>query len=464
LAVADADEWAGGSIVKIATFAKSPLQKKRLCESCFQLFILLESILKIFLRMQLFYAIFFSILSFPSLAQSDMSIDVKAILKTAFTDEKYRSNQALSQHAAGLNYQMPLLQKSELRLGADDNQSTQNQIGLNLFFNSYRAIQEQYRWKQSRVASISTQDPWFLQDALATRYKCIIEIYFADQSVRYYRHLDTLLDKENELFQASIVRGAEIEMKEVFRNETDKHEVSNALLATDRNRQSAYRNLQSWTGKTIQSIDFKDFISIDSLQKTLESLPIGDNHPEIIARNGQLALYDANLKLDKIEKSKILSSVQMGMQREFRNNDWLISPFARLTFNIPILGNYRKDWHELDLRRREVENRIRVLRVESLKNIETHRLNLQNLLKQHTFLAKKQQNNAVERLLNNPKVAAEMPVNDLIRIQVIQQKNALTRLKVSEDMVKTYLEILIESGQLSMPPLRDYLHRSLEVF
>jgi hypothetical protein len=414
--------------------------------------------------MKLFYSLFFSILRFPCLAQTDVTTDVKAILKTAFTDEKYRSNQALSQHAASLNYQLPLLQKSEIRLGADDNITTQKQIGLNLFFNSYRAIQEQYRWKQTRVASITTQNQWFLQDALETRYKCIIEIYFADQLLTYYRHLDTLLDKENELFQASIGRGAEIEMKEVFRNETDKNEISNALLETDRNRQSAYRSLQSWTGKMVQSVDFKDFIAIDSIQKILESLPIGANHPEMIARNGQIALYDANLKLDKIEKNKILSSVQMGMQREFRNNDWLISPFARLTFNIPILGNYRKDWHEIDLRRREVENRIGVLRVESNRNMEKDRLDLQNLLKQYTFLVKKQQNNVVERLLNNPKVVAEMPVNDLIRIQIIQQKNALTRLKMGENMVKTYLEILIESGQLSMPPLRDYLHRHLEVF
>jgi hypothetical protein len=51
----------------------------------------------------------------------------------------------------------------------------------------------------------------------------------------------------------------------------------------------------------------------------------------------------------------------------------------------------------------------------------------------------------------------------LIRIRVAQQKNALTRLKVAENIVKTYLDILTTSGQLSTPPLKDYLHKQLEI-
>jgi hypothetical protein len=153
----------------------------------------------------------------------------------------------------------------------------------------------------------------------------------------------------------------------------------------------------------------------------------------------------------------------MGVQREFRSAEWQMSPYTRITFNIPIMGNYRRDWNEIELRRREVENRISVLRYEANKDIGNQRLAIQNLLKQYDFLLKKQKNNLVDRILNNPKVAAEIPVNDLIRIQVIQQKNELTRLKVAQDILKTYLDILITSGQLSTPPLKDYLHKQLEI-
>jgi hypothetical protein len=272
-----------------------------------------------------------------------------------------------------------------------------------------------------------------------------------------------LLEQEHALFQAAMERGSEIEVKEIFRNETDRNETANGLLESDKSRQSAYRFLTYWLGQPVQSIDFQDFIIIDSIQKVIESLPIAANHPEIIARNGQIALYDANLKLDKIEKQRILSGVQMGVQREFRNSAWQISPFARITFNVPIMGNYRRDWNEIDLRRREVENRISVLRYETNKDIENQRLAIQNLLKQYDILLKKQKNNLIDKILSNPKVAAEMPVMDLIRIRVAQQKNVLTRLKVAENIVKTYLDILTTSGQLSTPPLKDYLHKQLEI-
>ncbi len=411
--------------------------------------------------MKLFYNVIILLSAFKSTAQTPIS--VKMILKTAFQDEKYRLNQSLSQHATRLNYSLPLLQKTEIRLGADDNSTTQQQFGINLFFNTYRETQYQAQWKTARIGSISTQDQWFLHDALAVRYKCLIEIYFNDQFLAHYRALDTLLEKENELFQASIERGAEIDMKEIFRNETDRNETANGLLESDKSRQSAYRSLTYWLGQSVQSVDFQNFIIIDSIQKIIESLPIAANPPEIMARNGQIALFDANLKLDKIEKRKILSGVQMGVQREFRNSAWQMSPFARLTFNVPIMGNFRRDWNEIDLRRREVENRISVLRYEANKDIENQRLSIQNLLKQYDFLLKKQKNNLVDRILKNPKVAAEMPVNDLIRIQVIQQKNELTRLKVAENIVKTYLDILTTSGQLSTPPLKDYLHKQLEI-
>jgi hypothetical protein len=411
--------------------------------------------------MKLLFNIFLYLSALKSIAQTP--ITVQTILKTAFQDEKYRLNQSLSQHAANLNYRLPFLQKTEIRIGADDNLTDQKQFGIGLFFNSYREIQQQYVWKTARIAAISTQDQWFLQDALATRYKSLIEIYFDEQFLAHYRRLDTLLDKEKELFQASIGRGAEVEIKEIFRNETDRTEIANGLLETEKNLQSAYRSLSYWLGQSVQSIDFKDFIEIDSIQKRIEALPMSIHHPEIVARNGQIALFDADLKLAKLEKNKILSGVQFGMQREFRNATWLITPYARLTFNIPILGNYRKDWNEIDLRRREVENRIRVLRYEANKDLGNQRLLIQNLLKQYDFLLKKQKNNLVDKLLNHPKIAAEMPVNDLIRIQVIQQKNVLTRLKVAENIVRTYLDILTTSGQLSAPPLRDYLHKQLEI-
>ncbi|MEY4933790.1 MAG: hypothetical protein RIS64_149 [Bacteroidota bacterium] len=411
--------------------------------------------------MKLFYNVIILLCAVKSIAQTPIS--VKTILKTAFQDEKYRLNQALSQHATSLNYSLPLLQKSEIRLGADDNSTTQQQFGINLFFNTYRETQYQAVWKTARIHSISMQDQWFLHDALASRYRCLIDIYFDDQFLTHYRRLDTLLEQENVLFQASIERGAEIEMKEVFRNETDRNETANGLLESDKSRQSAYRSLTYWLGQPVQNIDFQNFIIIDSIQKVIESLPIAVNHPEIRARNGQIALYDANLKLDKIEKIKILSGIQLGVQREFRNLAWEMSPFARITFNVPIMGNYRRDWNEIDLRRREVENRISVLRYEANKDIGNQRLAIQNLLKQYDVLLKKQKNNLMDRILKNPKVAAEIPVNDLIRIQVIQQKNELTRLKVAQDIVKTYLDILTISGQLSTSPLKDYLHKQLEI-
>jgi hypothetical protein len=410
--------------------------------------------------MKLFYNVIILLCAFQSIAQTP--IKVQTLLKTAFQDEKYRLNQSLSQHATSLNYSLPLLQKSEIRLGADDNSTTQQQLGINLFFNTYRQTQYQNLWKTARIAAISSQDSWFLHDALASRYKCLIEIYFNEQFLTYYRSLDTLLERENALFQAAIERGTEIEVKEIFRNETDRNETANGLLESDKSRQAAYRSLTYWLGQSVQSIDFQDFIIVDSISKVMESLPMAANPPEMLARNGQIALYDANLKLDKLEKSKILSSVQMGMQREFRNSVWQVSPFARLTFNVPIMGNFRRDWNEIELRRREVENRIHVLRSETNKDMDNQRLTIQNLLKQYDFLLKKQKNNLVDKLLSNPKLMAEMPATDWIRMQVIQQKNVLTRLKVAENIVQTYLDILTTSGQLSALPLRDYLHKQLE--
>ncbi len=407
---------------------------------------------------------FFLFFSFSLLFQQfsfGQKVSINDILATARKDTKYQQSQELSKFVQSLNYSLPLLQKVEMRFGADENGLLSNQYGFGLGFNSLAQRKSQFQFQAQQAKVYEAEGEIAFQNALLERYNAIVQFVHLQRIVKEQQQLLDLFSQKKEIMRAMLERGLDVKVKDVAQNEADEYDLARNKAQNERDIQLAQQQLIAFWGNQNLEIDTTNFVNEISVEQQIAAIDfLTANSPEIAFRTSQIEVTKTELKIEKQSNTQIISNLQFGIQEDDRVPLWQ-NPYFRLGIRLPIIQNNRFKYNDFALTLKAYEQKIKLEESQQTITLSLLKKNLSQTLSMQKKQREQQQKSLIRIMLNNEKLNAEMTAFERLELLIIEQKRALDLEKSTYNIAQEYLNVLHQSGVLVAKPLKNYLRNDL---
>ncbi len=410
----------------------------------------------------LIYCGLFCLMSFNN---DPIKTTMSNILATAKTDAKLAYNQQIPTYINGLNYKLPLIQKLEFKLGADNFDLTGQQYGIGVSPNTFGQIKRQSAMKAVEINRNEAENNVFIHEALLERYQTLVDFNYANVLKQKEKVLETLLNQKNTTLKAMIQRGLEVRIKDIADTENDRYAVQLALLQLDINLANSNEKLRQFIGSNNEIlVSFDNVIKVKDVEKIINLIKNNQDTqtPEILLAKTETEAKKAELNLENASNKEVLSSIQI-VDAPKKDN-----PFnnfgLRFTLNIPLFDNNRLKKNELLIDIKKAENKENLLLINNQKSIKYQIVNIENLIKKYRIYADKSENSLIKSLLDNAKLMAEMSATELLDLKLTQQKTEVDLAKIEYEILHSYIELLNNTNLLNKTPFKNYLSSGFEVF
>ena len=387
------------------------------------------------------------------------------ILATAKTDAKLAYNQQIPAYINGLNYKLPLIQKLEFKLGADNFDLTGQQYGIAVSPNTFGQMKRQSAMKAIEINRSEAENNVFIHEALLERYQTLVDINYANVLKQKEKVLETLLNQKNTTLKAMIQRGLEVRIKDIADTENDRYSVQLALLQLDINLANSNEKLRQFIGSNNEVlVSFDNVIKVKDVEKIINLIKNNQDiqTPEILLAKTETEAKKAELNIENAANKEVLSSFQIVDAP--KKNDPFNNFGVRFTLNIPLFDNNRLKKNELLIDVKKAENKENLLLINNQKAIKYQMVNMGNLIKKYRIYADKSENSLIKSLLDNAKLIAEMSATELLDLKLTQQKTEVELAKIEYDILHGYIELLNNTNLLNKTPFKNYLSSGFELF
>ena len=411
---------------------------------------------------QLFYCGLLCLMSFNN---DPIKTTMSNILATAKTDAKLAYNQQIPAYINGLNYKLPLIQKLEFKLGADNFDLTGQQYGIAVSPNTFGQMKRQSAMKAVEINRSEAENNVFVHEALLERYQTLVDINYANVLKQKEKVLETLLNQKNTTLKAMIQRGLDVRIKDIADTENDRYSVQLALLQLDINLANSNEKLRQFIGSNNEVlVSFDNVIKVKDVEKIINLIKNNQDiqTPEILLAKTETEAKKAELNIENAANKEVLSSFQIVDAP--KKNDPFNNFGVRFTLNIPLFDNNRLKKNELLIDVKKAENKENLLLINNQKAIKYQLVNMGNLIKKYRIYADKSENSLIKSLLDNAKLIAEMSATELLDLKLTQQKTEVELAKIEYEIMHSYIEVLNNTNLLNKIPFKNYLSSGFEVF
>ena len=397
--------------------------------------------------------------------EDPIQLSVKDILASTLRERRFVTSQRNIDFANGLNYRLPILSDLGFKYGADDLIKSKQQYAMSLGFNSFRKIREQLAIKNAQINLYLAKKDILTNQVIKERYKDIADVYCSQLIINSQKKLDTLLNLRNVAFKTALQTGANVKIKDLVETEEDMRKLRAELAETQNIWAIGQQRIQDYMGtEQAVALNFDNFLTVPKLQTILQTLKLTRNWqtPEVKTRENQVALAQAELRLEDADFHQIFDGVQF-IYEKAPNTDLAIKDFSfRLGFKVPLKGNFRPKQNELLLDIKQAENDYAFLAHETERAVKMQVLKVENALKLYRECKDKRDNNLAKNLLNTPSVYVTLAATDIVDLRVLQQKKEIDLAQIHYKLISEYLTLLDMTGSLVYTPYKNYLSDSLE--
>lgn len=372
-------------------------------------------------------------------------------------------------------HDLPVLEEAAFRTETDEFKLSRQEYTARFKFNSRAERRAQKQFHQSTINAEKGSRNNILLENLADKYELWTSYYFyQNEKIIREQELEILKDKFKVISILAKTTG-KYDVADLIRIENDLDGLENDIF--ELNAEMRYISERISKDMKIYSsilLDTTDFITLESLRKTLMSLNslertlenITDqklNHPDLNTIAGDINQTLAEIELEKAKQNKILDFVQL--KYAGRDED---TPYSRewsigLGLKIPIKNSDILDIRSLELDQLESEQELEIRKSEIEKRVEDRNAKIQILFAQRNLLIQQlvehKENYSLE---NYAKIGTDPLV--LLEIKESQLRKERTILNIEEDIYFYYLDILKTSGKMIEMPFVNYLSEDLGSF
>jgi len=395
-----------------------------------------------------------------------IKIGMKEVLASASQDEQWRLSQQAIDWLGQQNYQNPLLQKLELRLGSNDFSLTRQQYGIRVSPTAFGQTKFQQKYQRAQVGLLQAETETYWNQALLQRYESIANYYYAVQLALAARQLDSLLQEQTQTMRAMVRQGLSVKIKDVVENEQDQQAIQLSLSQYSGDQQTALERIRQFLASTTEvDLELSGFVSIARIEQIVSSLPNGSpNMPtaETKIRQAQIGLIQSEMDLVKVRNREYLSFFQFGYERAPKTPTLDDDLFMRLGFNIPLGSNNRMKNNELALDLYEANTKSTLSTSRHTQELNLQRIKVLQLLQEYKLLQTQEEKNLAVSILADPALRAQVSPTELLELKLLREKKQFSRLKLARELTLEYLNLLYLNGNLVQKPLLNYLSAGLE--
>lgn len=406
-----------------------------------------------------------SLLFLMSFGKDPLKISMNVFLSTAKTDAKLTYNQQTQIFIKNLNYNLPLLQKLEFKVGADNFDLTGQQYGIALSPNTLRQIKQQKAIKIAELNKKEAENTVFIHQALVERYQILTDIRYAMVLKEKENTLEVLLTQKKEALKSLIQQGIDVRVKDIADTENDRYNVQLDLLELENNLSSIHEKVRQLLGADKEVlVSFEHIVDVKDIEKVVNTLKKDLNSltPDMLFAKSETDAIVAAVDLENASNKEILSSVQLvaaPKKTEFFNDFGV-----RFTLAVPLTGNTRLKRNELAIDLKKAQNKESLLYINNKKTIQYQLVSIENLIKKYRIYADKAENSLIKSLLNNTRLTTEMNATELLDLKLTQQKTEVDLAKIQYAITQHYIDLLNNTNLLVALPLKNYLSAGLETF
>ena len=395
-----------------------------------------------------------------------IKIGMKEVLASVNQDEQWRLSLQTADWLGKQNYQSPLLQKLELRLGSNDLSLSRQQYGIRLSPNAFGQSKYQQKQQNAQMGLLQAETEIYWNQALLQRYKAIAEYYYANQLLTTARGLDSLLQDQTRGLRAMVRQGLGIKIKDLVENEQDQQAIQLDLSQYQGDQQQARERIRQFLASSAEvELDLQNFISIARIVQIVTDMSKIQTSPlfaETKVRQAQAGLVQSEIDLLKKRNEQYLSFFQFGYERAPKTPTLDDDLFIRLGLNIPLGSNNRLKNNELALELYEAKAKSTISTARHTQELALQQLKTSQLLQAYQLRETQEEKNLAVSILSDPELRAQISPLELLELKLLRQKKQFDRLKLAHQLTQEYLNLLYLNGNLVQKPLLNYLSTGLE--
>lgn len=295
-----------------------------------------------------------------------------------------------------------------------------------------------------------------IHEALKAGYERILDLAMVDREMELVRQA-LEIDQQHlaVLGQMGQVDGADL--KDLLQVEEDRQQHLSRFNALQVTRQLLERPLMpSVFMPTVDELKSYHWISADQMVEVM-STGVGVATPRLLEAQNELDAVIMEQRVEKAERQKVLDFVQSRYQQDPKDpfrEEFSIS----MGVNIPYAkaGNVKRQ--ELALEQLESEQKIANIHRQTIQQLNDLRLEFELLRQQKQKQEDQWANSFLQKMESGalPGLSAEPLL--ILEAKKARLKSDMRILEIEKKLFEVYVNWLDLSGQLSEPPLVNYLH------
>lgn len=396
---------------------------------------------------------------------------------------KVLTNPQLDLYERKMNYlentshDLPVVEEVIFRTETDEFRLQRQEYTARLKFNSKAERNAQKQFHQTTITAEKSTKNNILLSHLSEKYELWTSYYFYENEKKIReQELEILKDKFKVIGILAKTTG-KYDLADLIRVESNLDELEQDILELELRMNYIIEKV----GETIKiyrsiSLDFSNFISLETLRKTVMDLISPErtleaidtesninNHPDFNIIQGEINTTLAEIELEKAKQKKILDFVQLKYAGRNENTPYSREWSVGVGIKIPVKNSDILDIRSLELEQLESENELEINKLETKKRIEDRNAKIQILWNQRNLLTRQlaayQKNYSLEHYA---KTGTDLLV--LLEIKENELKKKRSLLNIEEDIYFYYLDILELTGKMVEIPFVNYLSEDLKSF
>lgn len=387
--------------------------------------------------------------------------DIQIVLNTAFEDNSVQFKHKKTNQLSTLDYNVPLIEKVELRSETNDFNLRKQDLSLRVSPNTGSSRRAHRQYHESVMFMAEMEYNTEIMKMLFTKYQLVKDYVFSKEMLRLEKVKNTVaLDKVKLL--KKMVSLSSFDIVELIEAEDEVNKLQRKIQNIENSVTNLNRQLSAIISKEKINIGISDIISVAQIKSliSLNKLNNTKKHPEeeVLSAKHYNALMEFEWEASKNSFSIGYLQAKYGHDpdKSFGNNFSL-----GIGFDFPIKGSTRLDLNEIkvDILDTQSEYLELVDRIENNRQMNESRL--KSLISMYDLLSIQiEKGNANHALIEYSRQGIASPLA-ILKLKELTVNNEALLIEIRSDIIETYLNYIYDTGAIGDIPYKNYFNENL---
>ena len=389
--------------------------------------------------------------------------DVIKILNTAFTNSTVTFQHEKSNQLNNLDYDVPLIEKIELRSETNDFDIRKQDLAIRVSPNTGSSRKAHRLYHESVQYMTKMEYSTEVMKALSERYRMIADYVYAKELLSV-ENVKNVVAKDKVKLLKKMVSLSSFDIVELIEAEDEIYKLQRKIQNINNRIKNLHVQLCSLISSEELNIDKNDIISIQEIKSLLNfnSIPEEKNHPEIevISARHYNAMMEHEWESAKNNFSIGFIQASYGHDHgnPFRSNFSL-----GFGFDFPMKGSSRLDLNEIKLKILDTQSEYLEVQEQIAQNQMISTSKLKSLISMHDLLSNQiEEGNADHALAEYSRQGVASP-RAILKLKELTVNNEALLIEIETEITTTYLDYIYSTGMIGNTPYKNYLDGKLSI-